>query len=522
MRLPQIISVVWCVAVFSMVLSAPIPAFAVTPEEMLADPALEERARALSKQLRCLVCQNQSIDDSDADLARDLRVEVRRQLSTGSSDAEILANLRDTYGDYVLLNPPVSPGTYVLWGSPVFILLAGAAIIMAGRRRREDAGGTVTEDPAAPLAMPLPPGTRRTAIALGSLVMAVSLGLYLMLGRADLPGQPLAGRGAELAAAADASNAQTAERQADLDEARSAAAASPEDVGVWLRLAMAAAAAGETNTELAALEQAEQLTKGDPAIRAMRAEAMSRAADGQVTIPARELIADILTEDPSEPRALFLSGLAAYQDENFGAAVEIWLRLQSLSAPDAPWMALLADNIADAAQAGGIDLDAVTAARGPDAETMAAAAEMSDEDRAAMIEGMVEGLAERLAEEPGDAAGWQRLARAYDVLGRPEDATRAMIGRADAMPGDAGAQLAALEAVVVNRLEDGFAGDAGRLLERIASLTPDRPETLYVRGHFAKLSGDVDTARALWQALLDRLPDDAPIAGQLRDAIDAL
>ena len=249
MRLPRIISAMWCVAAFSMVLSAPLPAVAVTPEEMLADPALEERARALSKQLRCLVCQNQSIDDSDADLARDLRVEVRRQLSTGSSDAEILANLRDTYGDYVLLNPPVSPGTYVLWGSPVFILLAGAAIIMAGRRRREDAGGTVTEDPAAPPAMPLPPGTRRTAIALGSLVMAVSLGLYLMLGRADLPGQPLAGRGAELAAAADASNAQTAERQADLDEARSAAAASPDDVGAWLRLAMAAAAAGGNDVE---------------------------------------------------------------------------------------------------------------------------------------------------------------------------------------------------------------------------------------------------------------------------------
>ena len=70
-------------------------------------------------------------------------------------------------------------------------------------------------------------------------------------------------------------------------------------------------------------------------------------------------------------------------------------------------MALIADNIADAAQAGGINLDAVTAARGPDAKTMAAAAEMSDEDRAAMIEGMVEGLAARLAKEPGDAAGWQ-------------------------------------------------------------------------------------------------------------------
>ena len=522
MKLPRLISALWYVAAFSILLSVPLPAAAVTPEEMLADPALEERARSLSKQLRCLVCQNQSIDDSNADLARDLRVEVRRQLSSGSSDAEILANLRNTYGDYVLFKPPVSPGTYVLWGSPVFILLSGAAIIMAGRRRREDADGMVTEVSASPPAMPLPPGTRRTAIAIGSLVMAVSLGLYLMLGRADLAGQPLAGRGAEVAAATDASNAQMAERQANLDEARSAATANPEDVGAWLHLAMAAAAASDTNTELTALEQAERLTKGDPAIRAMRAEAMSRAADGQVTIPARELIVRILAEDPSEPRALFLSGLAAYQDENFEAALEIWLRLQSLSAPDAPWMVLLADNIADAAQAGGINLDDVTPAPGLDANTMTAAAEMSDVDRAAMIEGMVEGLAARLAEEPSDAAGWQRLARAYDVLGRPEDATRAMISRADAMPEDAGAQLVALEGVVANRLEDGFAGDAGRLLERVASLAPDRPASLYIRGHFAKLSGDVDTARALWHALLDLLPDDAPIAGQLHNAIDAL
>ena len=516
MRLPRLFFAFW----IGIVLSAPSAAPAVTPEEMLADPALEERARTLSKQLRCLVCQNQSIDDSDADLARDLRVEVRRQLSSGSSDAEILENLRETYGDYVLLSPPVSPGTYVLWGSPVLILLAGAAIIIAGRRRREDVAAP--EEATTTLSQPVPPGTRRTAIMLGSLVMAVSLGLYLMLGRADLPGQPLAGRGAELAAAADASSTQMAERQAELAEARSAAAAGPDDVGAWLRLAMAAGAAGESNTELTALEQAERLTGGDPSIRAMKAEAMSRAADGQVTIPARELIADILAEDPSEPRALFLSGLAAYQDENFGAAVEIWLRLQSLSAPDAPWMALLADNIADAARAGGIDLDAVSPAPGPDAETMAAAAEMSDEDRAAMIEGMVEGLAARLAEEPGDAAGWQRLARAYEVLGRPREATGALIGSADAMPGDAGAQLAALEAVIVNKLEAGFAADTGRLLDRVATLTPDRPESLYVRGHFAKLSGDTATARELWQALLDRLPEDAPIADQLRSAIDAL
>ena len=87
------------------------PAKAITAEEMLDDPKLESRARNLSKQLRCLVCQNQSIDDSDAELARDLRREVRGQLLEGASDTEIIQTLRGKYGDYLLLNPPISTGT---------------------------------------------------------------------------------------------------------------------------------------------------------------------------------------------------------------------------------------------------------------------------------------------------------------------------------------------------------------------------------------------------------------------------
>ena len=100
-------------------------AAALTAEERLDDPLLEDRARALSKQLRCLVCQNQSIDDSDAELAKDLRREVRARLQTGASDAEILASIQETYGDYVLLKPPVSTQTWLLWLAPVLILLAG-------------------------------------------------------------------------------------------------------------------------------------------------------------------------------------------------------------------------------------------------------------------------------------------------------------------------------------------------------------------------------------------------------------
>lgn len=505
-------------------MAVPVPAAAVTPEEILADPTLESRARALSKQLRCLVCQNQSIDDSDAELARDLRIEVRKQLATGASDADILASLRETYGDYVLLNPPVSPGTYILWGAPLVILLGGVAIMLAGRRRREEDAEAIAEDAAA-AASPATHIDGRVALALGSLVMAASLGLYLMLGRADLPARPLADRGAEIAAAATEAQDAASDRDEALREARAGAARTPDDVGAWLRLAMAAAASADSATEIMALEQAERLADGDPAIRAMRAEAMARAADGQVTIPARELIAGILASHPAEPRALYLSGLAAYQDEDYAAAVAIWRRLEVLSPPDAPWMTLLAENIADAARAGGIDpgsVAPVATTPGPDAEAIADAAAMSAEDREAMITGMVEGLAARLADAPGDVEGWQRLIRAYRVLERTEDLQAALIGLADAIPNDIDAQLSALEHMVVAQLEAGFAAASQRLLERIQALDPDRPESLYVRGHFARLAGDTDRARALWEDLYARLPADAPIAPQLRKAIDDL
>ena len=495
-------------------LAPPLPVSAVTPQEMLADPALESRARALSKQLRCLVCQNQSIDDSDAELARDLRIEVRKQLATGASDAEILAALRDTYGDYVLLNPPVSPGTYILWGAPVVILLGGVVIMLAGRRRRTDNDAGIKDDEVAP-ALPTASIDRRIALALGSLVMATSLGLYLVLGRADLPARPLADRGAELAAAASQAQEAASDRSMALQEARAGAAETPDDVGAWLRLAMAAAAATDSATEIMALEQAERLTGGDPAIRAMRAEAMARAADGQVTLPARELIAEILTVNPAEPRALYLSGLAAYQDEDYTAAVGIWRRLQTLSPPDAPWMKLLADNIADAARTGGID-------PGPDAEAVAEAATMTEEERATMIAGMVEGLAARLAGEPADVAGWRRLIRAYRVLQRTEELQAALIGLADAIPGDVDAQLSALEHMVVARLEPGFVTESQRLLDRVEALDPNRPEGIYIRGHFARQAGDRDRARILWEDLYARLPENAPIAPQLRKAIDDL
>jgi cytochrome c-type biogenesis protein CcmH len=118
------------------------PVWAVKPGEQLKDPALEARARALSGELRCLVCQNQSIDDSDASLAQDLRLLVRERIAAGDSDGQVRAFVVARYGDFVLLKPPVSPQTYALWALPgIALLLGGYAAMGLFRRRREEMAG---------------------------------------------------------------------------------------------------------------------------------------------------------------------------------------------------------------------------------------------------------------------------------------------------------------------------------------------------------------------------------------------
>ena len=134
-------------ALLALSLALPVltPALAVQPEEVLPDPTLESRARAISQELRCLVCQNQSIDDSNAPLARDLRVLVRDRLQAGDSDAKVMEYVTDRYGDYVLLRPPFKATTLVLWIGPFAVLLLGAiGTFLFLRGRRDVAAGADT------------------------------------------------------------------------------------------------------------------------------------------------------------------------------------------------------------------------------------------------------------------------------------------------------------------------------------------------------------------------------------------
>lgn len=113
---------------------APFAAMALDPDEMFADPAKEARAREIGRQLRCLVCQNESIFDSNAGLAKELRVIVRERMDTGESDDQIIDYVAEIYGDYVLLKPRVGAQTYVLWGAPLALLLFGGLGIWAYHR----------------------------------------------------------------------------------------------------------------------------------------------------------------------------------------------------------------------------------------------------------------------------------------------------------------------------------------------------------------------------------------------------
>ncbi|HAE01779.1 MAG TPA: cytochrome C biogenesis protein CcmH [Rhodospirillaceae bacterium] len=130
-----IVSILVALAIPASVITAT-PGFAVLPDEKLSDPNLENRAREISKDIRCLVCQNQSIDDSNADLARDLRIIVRERLTAGDSNQQVKDYLVARYGDYVLLTPPLNLETVFLWAGPFLLVAIGMVIIFLWYRNR--------------------------------------------------------------------------------------------------------------------------------------------------------------------------------------------------------------------------------------------------------------------------------------------------------------------------------------------------------------------------------------------------
>lgn len=359
----------------------------------------------------------------------------------------------------------------------------------------------------------------RLAVGLAIILPLGAALIYAALGRPDLRDNPLVDRAAEIASRSETITATKENLAQNLARAQAATVATPDDIESWLKLAEAAASVNDSATEIRALRMARQLTNDDPSVLSLLAEALSRAADGQVTVPARDLIDTVLATDPDEPRALFLSGLAAFQDGDYQAAVTRWQRLLSISTADAPWLPIVRANIAQAAEAGGI---ALPPANGPDADSIAAAADMTAKDRQAMILSMVESLRDRLDETPDDTEGWLRLARAYDVLGDRAAAFTALARATESAPDDAPLAYQFLERTIGIELSATQLSMAQTVIARLAENDTNGPQYLFFKGHIAKLSGDPDTARSVWTDLLGTMPAESEMAAALAAEIAKL
>lgn len=308
-------------------------------------------------------------------------------------------------------------------------------------------------------ARPVPPTLRGAVItAIVLLIPVGSLGVYALLGSPAAPDMPFAARSDRVPALADAEAqhemAGLAERlaaQMEQDPSR------PEG---WLLLARSYRTMERYGDAVNAFEQAAGLMDRDPAVLSEMGETLILAHDGQVPKPALVLFREALDKSPAEPRARFYLGVAKTQQGDPRGAVQEWLDLLAVTPAGAPWAADVQGQIQAVASENGIDVAAMSPSPGlpeppappvatappveapaappsgavlpaPSREDMEAASEMTPEERQDMIRSMVEGLAARLEDEPDDAAGWRRLARAYQVLGETEKAKDAL-ARAEA------------------------------------------------------------------------------------------
>jgi len=358
----------------------------------------------------------------------------------------------------------------------------------------------------------------RLALALALLLPAAALAIYLQLGAPGVPGQPLADRGGV-----------SEEAAAQIAAARDAVDDAPESAEAWIGLAHAYRTAQRYEDAAEALARAVELgaTGQIPAY----GEALAMAARGVVTERAAAAFEEARRQGSRDPRVPFYLGMARAQGGDPHGALELWLRLEARSAPDAPWLPALRAQIEQAAEAAGMepgDLDDLRAALAaetpkPTREDIEAAGEMSEADRAAMIEDMVAGLAARLEQNPDDLAGWLRLGRSYMVLERPEDAARAYARAAELAPDEVRVLVDYGEAMLAS------AGDVERLppefvalMRRILSLDPENPVALWFVGVAEMEAGNAHVARTHWQTLLDGLPPEAPERAELERRIEAI
>ncbi len=334
------------------------------------------------------------------------------------------------------------------------------------------------------------PGHRRHLMFAGLLAILIPLAsvpLYVNLGTPGLPNQPFALREAP----PEATGGVVAAARARIQQAEARTSTNPEDAQAWFDLGRLRLVAGDVDGAEIALAQARGLDPARTEIASAHGESLARIADGLVTPAAREAFETALRGNAGDPRARYFLALADYQAGYEQDALEAWSALAGDAPADAPWLATVRARVTDTARELGHDpadwlpqttaTAAESARRGPTDADIAAAQNLNDDERQAMIQGMVDNLAARLEEEPDDLAGWRMLARSWEMLGNP--------------------------------------GAAAQAYARAIALEPNHAETILRAAITSAESGDNVAARAHFVRLRDLIPPDADAHRRVTEAI---
>ncbi len=374
---------------------------------------------------------------------------------------------------------------------------------------------TTTRKAAAPARLGKSPAM---ALIVTLIVVGGSIGLYMTLGAPELPDMPMVER-LPNAAPKSGSN-DVAEATARL---RQRLDAEPANALGWLEYARIKADMDDWDAAADAYERAIALGQNAPSVMAGFGEMLVLRAQGTVVPAARDAFAAALARDPRNEAARYYTALAVGQDGDAAKAIDLLQGLLADLPGDSGMRADIGRRIAEAAKAAGLPVPPLAEGRGPDPAAVANAAQMTDNERQAMIQGMVTGLADRLERNPDDLDGWLRLGRAYAVMGDLDKAYRAY-DRAMAMkPNDSAVMLQAAEGLLSHLgPTDEIPPRTVTLLHRIEDIAPGQVAVLWYLGLSAAHDGKGKDALEYWTRLLTKLPADGEEAKTVKQAMSAI
>ena len=533
-------------------------AFAITAEETLNDPILEKRARDISAKLRCLVCQNQSIDDSDAELAIDLRRQVRDYLQEGMTNTQIFQSLKEKYGEFVLLSPPIQPATYFLWAAPLFILLIGIFLIVhLFLSSKNNSPELSSHDKALSEFYKEPLGQNKTQkgreieqgiqipnkirIALPVLILILSVGIYMSIGSPRLLDQPLSqGSNLRLTAENELLEKQKVELEA-FNEAKKRVEENPESLSAQFMLAATAAQIGSIEDEINALKKALLLSGDDSRIKSQLAETLTRQANGQVTKIASNLISEVLESNSGDIRALYLHGLELFQKGEFRKAISYWKMTATQILPDSPLADKLRADVEQAAKLVKIEIPNLTFLKIPTYNTseieskntqtnvqnekfekyLSLFSNLSQNEQKQFIKQMIERLSNNLQEQPNNFEGWLQLAQAYLSISELNLADDALISATKSISSNE-QRIALIEFALLSHPSSNSTRLAGTQLSFLSSELKNSFSIKFLKGEYSRQIGDNKKAIMHWSDILNQMPEDSKQARTLQSYISSL